>query len=126
MKPVIDASVLLAVLFGETNDDGLLLSLQDGNLSTVNMTEVQTRANDRGIDSEHAARFLERLRLQMHVFDVGQATIVADLRPATRHLGLSLGDRACLALARSLGAPVMTADRAWASLDVGIDITVIR
>ena len=126
MKPVIDASVLLAVLFGETNDEALLLSLQDGNLSTVNMTEVLTRANDRGIDGKHATGFLERLRLQTHVFDVGQATISADLRPATRHLGLSLGDRACLALAQSLGAPVMTADRAWAALDVGISITVIR
>ena len=126
MKPVIDASVLLAVLFGEADDDRLLLSLQNGHLGAVNMTEVLTRASDLGIDSKHAMGFLERLRLQTHVFDVGQAVAAADLRPATRHLGLSLGDRACLALAKSLGAPVITADRAWASLDVGIDITVIR
>ena len=48
------------------------------------------------------------------------------LRSVTRHAGLSLGDRACLALGDRLGCPVVTADRVWASLDVGVAIVVIR
>jgi PIN domain nuclease of toxin-antitoxin system len=48
------------------------------------------------------------------------------LRPATKALGLSLGDRACLALARRERLPILTADRSWAKLDLGIPIKVMR
>jgi ribonuclease VapC len=59
-------------------------------------------------------------------FDVPQAKVAGDLRRLTRIQGLSLGDRACLALAQALGLPAMTADRAWAGLEVGIEIRTIR
>ena len=59
-------------------------------------------------------------------FDLSQAKVAGDLRWLTRVQGLSLGDRACLALARALGLPAMTADRAWAGLEVGIEIRTIR
>lgn len=54
------------------------------------------------------------------------AEAAARLRPATRHAGLSLADRACLALARRLGVPAVTADRAWGDLDVGVEVRLIR
>jgi len=64
--------------------------------------------------------------LRVVPFDGLQARTAARLRSTTRHAGLSLGDRACLALADRLGYPVVTADRVWASLEVGIEIIMIR
>jgi PIN domain nuclease of toxin-antitoxin system len=69
---------------------------------------------------------IERLRLPVIPFDAADAKIVASLWPPTRPSGLSLGDRACLALGLRLGVPVLTADRAWASLKLGVDVGVIR
>jgi ribonuclease VapC len=73
-----------------------------------------------------ASTALEGLGLHTVVFDEEQAMETARLRPLTRSLQLSLSDRACLALARLRQLPVMTADRAWAKLNLGIQITVIR
>jgi ribonuclease VapC len=123
---VLDASALLALLLQEKGADLVLAAMPDSRISSVNFCETMTRAIDRGYPGSVVQAQIDRSEVTILPFDARQATIAADLRPATRHLGLSLGDRACLALARSLGAPVMTADRAWASLDVGIDITVIR
>ena len=73
-----------------------------------------------------AAIAVARLNLRVVAFDEPQARAAARLRFLTRHIGLSLGDRACLALGDRLGCPVVTADRVWASLDVGVAIVVIR
>ena len=59
-------------------------------------------------------------------FDVSDAETAADLWVRTRHHGLSLGDRACLALAARIDAPAVTADRAWRDLDVRVEIVCIR
>jgi PIN domain nuclease of toxin-antitoxin system len=59
-------------------------------------------------------------------FDAQQSALVADLLLRTRHLGLSLGDRACLALASTLGAPALTADEAWTKLDLGVEVQLVR
>jgi len=50
----------------------------------------------------------------------------AALRLPTRSLGLSLADRACLALARRLDLPVITAGLTWLGADVGVEIRSIR
>ncbi|MFZ1106612.1 MAG: PIN domain-containing protein [Hyphomicrobiaceae bacterium] len=67
-----------------------------------------------------------RYRLAIVPFDEELARQTGALRPATRSLGLSLGDRACLALAQRERLPVLTADRSWAKLDLGIAITMVR
>jgi PIN domain nuclease of toxin-antitoxin system len=64
--------------------------------------------------------------VEMVPFQAEDAALAASLRPKTDPLGLSLGDRACLALALARGVPVLTADRQWGSLDLGIDIRLIR
>ena len=58
-------------------------------------------------------------------FDVNLAYLVGSLRPLTKGAGLSLGDRACLALAQRLGLPALTTDRAWKDLSLDIEVRVI-
>jgi PIN domain nuclease of toxin-antitoxin system len=66
------------------------------------------------------------LGLSFIELDPPQARAIAALRPLTRPLGLSLGDRACLALAQQLRRPALTAERSWARLDVGVEVRLIR
>jgi len=126
MSFVLDASVVLAVLFEEPIGSLEFGDLLDGQLSSVNYCEILARCMDRGMDTDLAERQIARLNMAIVPFDANHAREAASLRTATRHRGLSLGDRACLALARREGLPVLTADRQWEGLDVGVDIRLIR
>ena len=95
-------------------------------LSSVNLAEVTQRGVARGLAVEGLTADLEALGVSILPFIAEDAEASAVLWSATHRLGLSLGDRACLALARRLSLPALTADRAWAELQVGIDIRVIR
>lgn len=95
-------------------------------VSTVNASEIVAKLIDRGASDDQAQRTLDALPVQIVPFDTEQAKAAGRLRRETRGAGLSLGDRACLSLALREGATVLTADRAWASLDVGVEIEVIR
>jgi PIN domain nuclease of toxin-antitoxin system len=95
-------------------------------ISAVNVAEVITRLIDLGYSPEAAEVAISRGGFEVIPFDTAAASLAAKLRVTTRHLGLSLGDRACLALAEREGLPVLTADRAWASLDIGVEIRLIR
>jgi len=100
--------------------------MDDSAISTVNLAEVQARLVRAGIDPEEAwIDALAPIR-EVHPFIVSQAKIAGSLVAQTRSLGLSLGDRACLALAISLKATVYTTDRAWRAVMVGVPIQVIR
>lgn len=123
---VADASAVLALLIGEpiTRIDPQLLT--NAAISAVNLSEVLARLLDLGMPESDAASALATLNLRVFAFDRPQAQEAARLRAATRHAGLSLGDRACLALGLHLAGPVVTADRAWGSLDVGVEIVLIR
>lgn len=123
---VLDASALLAFLFEESGGDSVAAQMRGAALSTVSYSEVLTRMGEREVPAELAKATVARAQVDLVDFDADHAERAAALRPLTRHLGLSLGDRACLALAQALDAPVLTADRAWADLDVGIDIRLVR
>lgn len=115
---VIDASALLALIFGET----LTVArgaFENGILSTVNLSEVVAKMIDVGATAEDAATDIEALGLDLTIlpFERETALLAGELRAGTRQLGLSLGERACLATALSRGLPVLTADRAWTRLD---------
>ena len=126
MMIVLDASALLALSLGEPGAEHVADVLADAVISAVNLCEVLTRLADLGADPRQAAQDIAARELPVIAFDPAQAILAAVLRPATRHLGLSLGDRCCLALAIARKARVVTADRAWAGLDVGVGIDVIR
>jgi len=123
---VLDASAVLALLQSKPGWDVVASEIGTGAMSAINAVEVMTRLIDRSAPDPtlRAARALvERLSVP---FDHRQAMRAAELRRATRPLGLSLADRCCLALAITESLPVLTADRAWASLDIGVQIRVVR
>ncbi len=123
---VADASAIIALLVGEPFTRFEPSRLANASISAVNLSEVLTRLQEIGMPESAAASAVGRLNLRVIVFDEPQARATARLRPVTRQAGLSLGDRACLALGDRLGCPVVTADRVWASLDVGVEIVLIR
>ncbi len=125
-KVLLDASALLAVLHSEAGAEVVEEALEEAAMSTVNWSEVYQRWVARGVDVGGLRADVEALGLDILPFTVDDAEQAAELSTATRQLGLSLGDRACLALARRLALPALTADRAWLDLDIGIDVRPIR
>jgi ribonuclease VapC len=124
---VLDASAIMAVLNQEPGSQKLtpeILTTAVG--STVNLAEVQSKLVSRGLPPDGAWRAALSSVNEIIPFTSEQAKTAGDLIAHTRSLGLSLGDRACLALAMGLKAPVYTADRSWKSLKVGVRIHVIR
>ena len=123
---VLDSSAVLAVFFNEPGGEVVAPILRGALLSTVNMAEVHTRMIDRGAQSQQAWSWIEGLQCEICFFTDEQARVAAELRPITRPFGLSLGDRACLALAIDRKATVYTTDRVWKSLPLDLRIEVIR
>jgi ribonuclease VapC len=129
---VLDASALLAHLRDEPGADVVAEAVASGAaISAVNLAEVFIRAADRGADPATLAAELAQIGLldgaiTVEPFTAADAIETARLRPLTRVAGLSLGDRACLALARRLGAPALTADAAWQGVDHGVELRPIR
>lgn len=123
---VLDASALLAMLHGEPGADIVEDLLSGSTISSVNWSEVIQKALDRQTDVRGLRQDLESLGLEIHPFTAELAESTARLRSQTRHAGLSLGDRSCLALAHSLAVPAVTADRIWNDLTIGIEIRVVR
>jgi ribonuclease VapC len=126
-KIVLDASALLAVLNGEAGADKLTPQLlSTATSSTLNLAEVQGKLVDRGLAPDDAWEATLSPIQEAAVFTAEHAKTAGSLIARTRTLGLSLGDRACLALALALKAPVYTADRSWKTLKLGVRIHVIR
>jgi PIN domain nuclease of toxin-antitoxin system len=129
---VLDSSARLALLNGEPGADEVIEALARGaRVSSVNYCEVLGKLVDAGVPAADAERALEAARalesaLEIVGFDREHARAAAALREATRARGLSLGDRACLALARALGVPAVTADRSWKGLELGVAIRPVR
>ena len=126
-RVVLDASALLALLNNEPGSETLTPELlSNATSSTVNLAEVQTKLVSEGGDPDEAWEDTLSPIRETAPFTDAQAKIAGDLVSQTRRSGLSLGDRACLALGIVLKAPIYTADRSWKSLKVGVRIHVIR
>lgn len=123
---VLDASALLALLQGEPGGEVVEELMETAAISSVNWSEVIQKTLDRQADIEGLRQQLEALGLEVVPFTAVVAETTARLRSATRHAGLSLGDRACLATAAVLGLPAVTADRVWPDLGLPIEIRVVR
>ena len=119
---------MLALLFGEPGAEMVRAHLRTGVIGTANLAEVLAKLSDHGLPAPEAARAVAILGIDVASMTEKQARRSAEMRPATRPAGLSLGDRACLALAAELGVMALTTDRDWGKVaePVGVSIQVIR
>lgn len=125
IKYVLDASAVLALLFLENGSEKVGPILSESAISTVNVAEALTKLVQDRVSLKKASKDFFSLNLRVIDFSIPQSVKAAALRPLTKHLGLSLGDRACLALAIQENATAVTADRSWSDLDI-CPIEVIR
>jgi ribonuclease VapC len=125
-KVVLDASALLALLNAEPGSEEVESAIPGAAISTVNLSEVVAKLVENGMPEDAVRSVLGDIELDVHPFDLETAYRAGSLRKQTRKLGLSFGDRACLAFGSRLGLPVLTTDRNWKSLEVGVEVRVIR
>ncbi len=123
---VLDASAVLALLNREPGREKVLSALQGAVLGAVNLSEVMAKLVEKGVSEPEALSAINELELEIIPFDTHLAFRAGALRPLTKPFGLSLGDRACLALGMHLGLPVLTAERSWQSLSLSIPVQSIR
>ncbi len=123
---VLDASAVLALLQEEHGSRRAEEWLPGGAISSVNLSEVAGKLLELGMPEPEATEVVQALGLEVVPFHEELAWRAAVLKPATKALGLSLGDRACLATGVLLGRPVLTADRVWTKLDLPVRIVLLR
>lgn len=123
---VLDASALLALLGSEPGAARVYAALPTASISAVNLAEVYSKLADRGPDALAALQAIRFAIGEVVPFTDAMAELTGRLRPLTKHLGLSLGDRACLALAILRGGDVLTADKTWTKLNLPCTIHAIR
>ena len=123
---ILDASALLAFLFNESGRERVAEHVESSCLSAVNLTEVIGKFVQHGHSADLVLGKIMASTIEVVPFSPPDAALAASLLPRTKPFGLSLADRACLALAITRGVPVLTADRAWAGLDIGVAVYVIR
>jgi ribonuclease VapC len=125
-RVVFDASAILIAAKNEPGTDLVFRHVQDSVVSTVNLAEAQGKLVKHGLPPDDAWQSVLSFCHQIVPFDADQARLAGNLISTTAPLGLSLGDRACLALAMLLRLPVYTSDRMWKKLQLGVEIRLLR
>ena len=125
-KIVFDSSAILALLKLEGGNEIVAARLDDAIISSVNFAEVLTVVARKGFGKEEVIKSLKNTFLHIVDFNSEQAIIAASFDEITKKYGLSLGDRACLALAKYKNCSVLTGDRVWKELELGVDVKLIR
>jgi len=127
-EKVLDSSAVLAYLHKEIGWEAVENTLQSDDcvISTVNHSEIVSKLAEKGLPEEAISSTLDALSLRAIDFDSALSMSAGLLREPTKSTGLSLGDRACLVLARQRKVAALTADRVWKDLDIGVAITIIR
>lgn len=123
---MLDASALLAYLNAEPGGEKVPIDTGEARISAVNYSEAVAVLTRLGARAAEVRTTLSSILLDVVEFDRDQAEAAGFMIATTRSLGLSLGDRACLAAAQRQGIPAMTADRSWSDLEIGVPIQVIR
>jgi ribonuclease VapC len=125
-EAVLDSSAIIAWLRDEPGRATVDDQIRSATVSAVNLAEVVGKLVDKGLSPEEAVATASEIPCDVEPFDRALALAAGALRAETRRHGLSLGDRACLALAKREELPAITADRAWAQVEVGVEIRMLR
>ena len=125
-KIVFDSSAILALLKMESGHEIVAKNLEQAVVSSVNFCEVVTFLSKKTTKQDEMIKFLTETFDCIEDFNIEQAIIAGSFIKITKDYGLSLGDRACLALAKYKNIPVLTADKNWSKLNLGIKIKLIR
>ncbi len=123
---LLDTSALLALSFQEPGRDVVAAALDGAAISAVNQVEVVEIAARRGMNPVRATAWAKDLSLPILPFTDAMGAQAGEYLSAFRRRGVSLGDAACLGTARVMSLPVLTADRAWASLGLPIEVRLVR
>lgn len=123
---VLDSSIVLADVFKEPGRISLAEIYDEAAISSIILAEIAAKLVERSFAADEFEFVMDYMRPICRPLTALQAIQAGRWRAQTRHLGLSLGDRCCLALALELDAEAYTADRVWAKLDLGVKIRVIR
>ena len=123
---LLDASAVLCLLHQEVGAEQVTRQVHRAAISAVNAAEVYSKLFEANAPNREIDRVFTELNLSIIAFEKTIARQAGILRPLTKSYGLSLGDRTCLATAICFGMSVMTADKAWKQLDLGVDIVCIR
>ena len=128
VRCVLDASAVVAWLFGERGEEVVDEMLEHSAISTVNLAEVLYRADEEGMATGTLQLDLEALGVQVAPFLDEDARLLVEVRRTARRQGarLSLADCCCLATGIRLGLPVVSADQVWESLRLGVDVIPLR
>ncbi len=121
---VVDASAVIALILGEPGARRIEGIIADCAITTVNLAETVGYFARNGAAEPAIREMLDALRLETVLFDPELAYVAGVLLPVTREAGLSLGDRACLALARRLSVRAITTDRSWARIATAAQVEV--
>jgi ribonuclease VapC len=123
---VVDASAILAAIRGEAGAQAVIDGVRGARISSLNHCEIVGWLAERGSTREDIEGVVGPFDLTVEVFDRARAMAAGLLTAKIKRRNISLGDRACLALAMELGMPVMTGDRAWRDLDIGVEVQLFR
>ena len=123
---VLDASAILCLLQDEKGANRVALALPNAQLSAVNYSEVVGKLVEAGLDDATVDSLIDNLQLKVIPFDRAQARLAGSLRRVTRAFGLSLGDRACLGLARVQNAIALTCEQSWTRFEAGCRVELAR
>lgn len=125
-KGVLDASAALALLNREPGSEVVESMIPGAAISTVNLSEVVAKLSEKGMPEDVISEALSGMELDVLPFDEASAYWAGMLRVPTKNLGLSFGDRACVALGQQLRLPVLTTDRDWEKMEIGVEVRLIR
>ena len=123
---VLDSSAILCVVFNEPGIEAVKPTLNGALMSAANLAEVIAKLQDKGMPDDIVDEIIAGFKLTIADFDEELARVAGKMRNATRAKGLSLGDRACLALAQSRNAIAVTTDQAWKDTEHGVRILLVR
>jgi PIN domain nuclease of toxin-antitoxin system len=123
---ILDSSAVIAALQGEPGGQVARAAASTGAISAINVAEVVSKLVQYGATEDDALAMARDFGVEMAAMDERQAELAGLFHARTRKHGVSMGDAFCLALAMQLDLPVLTTDRRWSALDLGVEVRLIR